>query len=343
MKKALTLLVVLAAAIYVASWFWAGDEVAAAAARPWPNGMGTLAAVPDRYPPQHENEAARTLTKLAVAVPENDAVTAYVRQEIARGELTIADPPAIAGISAIRDLLLREPVVWERDLLQQHGGLLPKVAIHLSLMRALVASALGRARQHDGTAWDDLHAAWNLTKSLDGHPHVIVRVVAMSMTRAINAVAWKMPLPVPAWFGEVQHRDLVQALIETVQFEDWRRWTEQKFPLKPFADRIERERALTGELARLTECEFNRVTEPASPKDPNDRFDIGWRRAFRYRVEREATANALRARAAQPIEEGSHCSDGRWTFDGTSLRFTKPIALPEQRDTSMPLTLHVRE
>ena len=343
MKKALILLVVLAAAVYVASWFWAGNEVAAAAARPWPNGMGTLAAVPDRYPPQHENEAARTLTKLAAPVADNDAITAYVRQEIASGELTIAEPPPIAGISAIRDVLLREPIVWERDLLQQHGGLLPKVAMHLSLMRILVARALGRARQHDAAAWDDLHAAWNLTKSLDGHPHVIVRAVAMSMTRAINAVAWKMPLPVPVWFREMQDRDLVEPLIETVQLEDWRRWTEQKFPLKPFAERIERERALAAELSRATECEFNRVTEPSSPKDPNDRFDIGWRRAFRYRVEREATANALRARAGQRIDEGSRCSDGGWSFDGKLLRFTKPIELPERLDTSMPLTLHVRE
>lgn len=343
MKKALILLIVLAAAVYVASWFWAGDEVAAAAARPWPNGMGTLAAVPDRYPPQHENEAARTLTKLAAAVPENDAVTAYVRQEIARGDLVIAAPPATAGISAIRDLLLREPVVWERDLLQQHGGLLGKVAMHLTLMRALVASALGRARQHDASAWDDLQAAWNLTRSLNGHPHVIVRAVSMSMTRAINAVAWKMPLPVPAWFGEVRDRDFVQPLIETLQYNDWRTWKEQKFPLKPFAERIERERALAEELARTTECEFNRVTETEDRKDPNDRLVIGWRRAFRYRVEREATANALRARAGQRIEEGSHCSDGRWSFDGNSLRFSKPIALPEKLDTSMPLTLRVQE
>jgi hypothetical protein len=257
MKKALILLAVLAAAIYVASWFWAGDEVAAAAARPWPNGMGTLAAVPGRYPPQHENEAARTLTKLAAPVAENANVTAYVRQEIVRGDLTIAEPPAIAGISAIRDLLLREPIVWERDLRQQHGGLLPKVAMHLSLMRLLVASALGRARQHDASAWDDLHAAWNLTKSLDGHPNVILRAVAVSMTRAINAVAWKMPLPAPAWFGEVQDRDLVQPLLETLQYENWRRWKEQYFPLKPFAERIERERALAAELSRATECEFN--------------------------------------------------------------------------------------
>ena len=342
MKKALILLIVLGAAVYVASWFWAGDQVDAAAARPWPNGMGTLASVPDRYPPQHENEAARTLTKLAAAVPNNDAVTAYVRQEIVRGDLTIAAPPPVADISAIRDLLLREPIVWERDLLQQYSGLLPKTAMELSLMRALVASALGRARLHDASAWDDLHAAWNLTKSLNGHPHLFLRILAMSMTRAINAVAWKMPLPVPAWFAEVQDRDLVQPLFETLQYENWRRWKEQKFPLKPFAERIERERALAGELARMTDCEFNRATERADRKDPNATLDIGWKRAFRYRAEREATANALRARAGQRIVASSRCSDGRWSFDGTSLRFSKTIALPEKLDTSMPLTLHVR-
>jgi hypothetical protein len=343
MKKALIVLVLLAAAVYVASWFWAGDEVAAAAARPWPDGLGTLAAVPDRYPPQHENEAARKLTKLAGPVAENDAVTAYVRQEIARGDLAIAEPPAVAGISAIRDLLLREPIVWERDLAQQHGGLLPKVAMHLTLMRALVASALGRARRNDVGAWDDLHAAWNLTKALDGHPHVILRAVAMSMTRAINAVAWKMPLPAPPWFEEVRNRDFVRPLIETMQYENWRTWKYEFFPLKAFAGRIERERILAGELARETACEFNRVTEPVDRKDPNGGLDIGWKRAFRYRAEREATANALRARAGQPIEESLRCSDGRWSFDGKTLRFAKPIALPERLDTSMPLTLNVRE
>lgn len=322
--------------MYLASWFWSGDEVAAAAAKPWPDGLGPLAAVRGRYPPQHENEAARKLAKLAGSVAENDAVTTYVRQEIARGELAIAEPPAIADLSAIRDLLLHEPVVWERNLSQQHGGLLPKLAMHQTLMRALVASALGRARRHDAAAWDDLHAAWNLTKALNEHPHLILRIVAMSMTRAINAVAWKMPLPAPAWFGEVQSRDLVRPLMETLQFERWRREREQWFPLKPFAEATDRDRALCAELARRTTCEFDRVTE-------TNGLDIGWQRAFRYRAEREATANALRARAGQPIEEGSHCSDGGWSFDGKTLRFAKPIALPERRDTSMPLTLRVRE
>ena len=343
MKKALVILVLLAAAVYVVSWFWAGDEVAAAAARPWPEGLGTLAAVPDRYPPRQENEAARQLTKLAAVVIENEAVTTYVRLEIARGELTIAEPPAIADVSAIRELLLGEPIVWQRDISLQHGGLLQNVAMYRSLTRMFVASALGRARQQDADAWDDLRAAWNLTKSLDGYPHLILRIVAMSMTRAINAVAWKMPLPVPAWFEEVQNRDFVRPLLETLQSENWRTWRHQMFPLKPFADRVERERTLAADLARATKCEFDRVPETGDRADPLGRLDIGWQRAFRYRAEREATANALRALAGQPIEESSQCSDGGWSFDGKTLRFAKPIALPERRDTSMPLTLHVRE
>ena len=345
MKKALLILLPLAAAVYLASWFWAGDEVAAAAARPWPEGLGTLAAVRDRYPPQPENEAARKLTKLAAHFTAKESITAYVRQEIARGELTIAEPPAIPDLTAIRDLLLREPIVWKRDISLQHGGLLQNVAMYQSLTRSLLASALGRARRHDAAAWDDLHAAWNLTRSLDGQPPRILRLVAMSMARAINAVAWKMPLPAPAWFKEVQDHDFLRPLFETLQYERWNGWRNQMFPVKPFAQTIDRERTVISVLARVTECEFHPapatrvVPEGADGSD----LDFTWQRAFRYRAEREATANALRARAGQPIDPGSHCSDGRWNFDGKAIRFAKPIALPEQRDTSMPLTLHVRE
>jgi hypothetical protein len=66
-----------------------------------------------------------------------------------------------------------------------------------------------------------------------------------------------------------------------------------------------------------------------------------WRRAFRYRAEREATANALRLREAKAIETGSSCSDGVWTFDGTTLRFSREIASPVP-DTPMPLVLRVK-
>jgi hypothetical protein len=66
-----------------------------------------------------------------------------------------------------------------------------------------------------------------------------------------------------------------------------------------------------------------------------------WRRAFRYRAEREATANALRVRAGKSIDTGSRCSDGGWIFDGTTLRFSREIATAAP-DNPMPLVLHIK-
>ena len=66
-----------------------------------------------------------------------------------------------------------------------------------------------------------------------------------------------------------------------------------------------------------------------------------WRRAFRYRAEREATANALRVRVGKSIETGSRCTDGGWTFDGTTLRFSREIATAAP-DRPMPLVLRVK-
>ncbi|HUR81208.1 MAG TPA: hypothetical protein VM733_10600, partial [Thermoanaerobaculia bacterium] len=65
-----------------------------------------------------------------------------------------------------------------------------------------------------------------------------------------------------------------------------------------------------------------------------------WRRAFRYRAEREGSANALRIRQGQPIETASRCSGGGWAFDGTTLRFSRDIATAPP-DKPMPLTLRV--
>jgi len=66
-----------------------------------------------------------------------------------------------------------------------------------------------------------------------------------------------------------------------------------------------------------------------------------WRRAFRYRAEREATAKALRVREGKPIETASRCSDGGWMFDETTLRFSREIATAAP-DTPMPLVLRVK-
>ena len=335
MRKALLfvagVLATIALVIWVASWFRAEDAVAAAAAKPWPGGLGRLDSVGRRYPPLHANEAAKKLTALGSAFANDKAVEDFVRREITRGQMTIGNPPALRDVSAMRDLLLGPQVVWESGDRVSDNESSTSRALQMSVARALVASALTRARGNDPEAWEDLHAVWNLARALDPYPQLTLRTASLSMTRMVNGVAWKMPLPAPSWLGEMQERDYVQPLVVAFQYEVASNWAHavRIFPTKWLAESIERDRRLSGELLKRTQCDVNA---------PN--LSFVWRRAFRYRAEREATANALRVREGKPIRSASRCSDGSWTFDGATLRFAReiPTAAP---DIPMPLVLRV--
>lgn len=337
MKKGLVVVAAIALVAWVITWFRAPDAVATAAARPWPGRMGTLAA--DRMPKQQANDASLKLVALANALPKNDAVDEFVRREIARGELPIGGPPAVPDVSAIRELLLREPVVWERrDGIGGGNDANAERTVQMTVARVLVASALAKARANDPAAWEDLHAAWKLARSLDGHPQMMAQTAALTAARMINAVAWKMPLPAPAWLGELQARDNVPPLLEAFQHQT-ASYTEDGlriFPTKFLAASVDHDRSIAEELFNLTRCDVN-VRENELGTD----LRFVWRRAFRYRAEREATANALRVREGKPIEAASQCSDGGWTFDGTTLRFSREIATTPP-DSAMPLVLRVK-
>ena len=339
MKKALVVIAAIALVLWVVSWFRADEAVATSASQPWPGGMGTLESVPARFPVAQANDASRKLTALAGALPKNQAVDDFVFREIARGELTIGEPPALPDVSAIRELLLREPIVWEqRDVEIGDARTSARRAMQMTVARALVASALTKARAGDPAAWDDLHAVWKLARSLDGHPQMMVRTAAFSMARMVNAVAWKMPLPAPAWLAEVQERDHVRPLLEAFQHQAASYWEDgaRMFPTKWLADSVEHDRRIAEELFNTTACDVN-----ARANDLGTDLTSVWRRAFRYRAEREATANALRIREGKPIETQSACSDGTWTVDGAILRFSREI--PSGTDERpMPLVLSPR-
>lgn len=340
MKKA-ALIVVAAIGLLAGVFLWLRNEdaVATSAARPWPEGMGRLDAAADRWPPMQANDASVKLTALADALPKNEAVDDFVAREITRGEITINEPPALPDVSAIRELLLREPVVWEReDGIGGGNEANARRTMQLTVSRALVASALAKARADDRAAWDDLHAVWKLARTLDGHPQMMAQTAALSMARMINAVAWKMPLPAPAWLGELQARDDVRPLLEAFQHQTASYWEDgaQWFPTKWLAASIEHDRLIAEELSDLTRCDVN-----APVNELGTDLTSVWRRAFRFRAEREATANALRAREGKPIETGSRCSDGGWTFDGATLRFNREIGTAAP-DRPMPLVLRVK-
>jgi hypothetical protein len=338
MKQAL---IVVVFAIALVAWFflWFRNEgaVATSAARPWPGEMGSLDAVVNRWPSLKANDASVKLTALAKALPKNEAVDDFVEREIARGELTIGDPPALADVSAIRELLLREPIVWESRGEFDDTVVAEMRGVQMRVARALVASALTKARAHDLAAWEDLLAAWKLARSLDEHPQMMAQTAVLTMARMINAVAWKMPLPAPAWLGELHERDNVQPLLEAFQYQAaWYSNDGAWFPTKWLADSVDHDRGIAEALFKETRCDVNTPIN-----DLGTDLSSVWRRAFRARAEREATANALRVRAGKSIETRSRCSDGGWMFDGTTLRFSREIATGAP-DTPMPLVLRVK-
>jgi hypothetical protein len=300
--------------------------------------MGTLDSIADRLPPRHANAASVKLTALANALPKGEAREAFVAREVVRRELTIGKSPALPDVSAIRELLLRQPIVWERHEEIGNADTSAMRAVQMTVARALVASALLKARANDPAAWEDLHAVWKLSRTLDGHYQVMEQTAALTMVRMVNGVAWKMPLPAPAWLGELQERDNVRPLLEAYQHQTASYWRSgaEIFPTKSLATSVEHDRLIAEEVFHTTRCDVT-----ARMNDLGVDLSSVWRRAFRYRAEREATANALRIREGKPIEPGSRCSDGTWTFDGTTLSFSREIPTGTP-DRPMPLVLRVK-
>ena len=340
MKKAL--IIVIAAFGLVAFIFFSfrnEGAVAKSAVQQWPGNMGTLETVAERWPREDANDASRKLTSLAEVLPQNDtAIADFVAREIKRDELSIGEPPALPDLSAIRELLLHETVVWERHDEIGDSRAIAMRAMLMTMARALVADALTKARANAPAAWDDLYAVWKLARTLDAHPQMMIQTAALAMVRMTNAVAWKMPLPGPSWLKELQARDDVRMLLDSFQHQAASYWKSGAtlFPTKWLANSIDHDRKIAEDLFKFTGCDVN-----TPMNDLGTDLTSLWRRAFRYRAEREATANALRVREGKSIETSSRCSDGGWTFDGTTLRFSReiPTAPP---DTPMPLVLRLK-
>jgi hypothetical protein len=153
MKNVIIVVIALALLVWAIFLLRTPGAVATAAARPWPGGAGTLDSVRNRVAPLQGNAEAAKLTALANALPKNDAIDEFVAREIARGELTIGEAPALPDVSTIRELLLSEPVIWERrrDGIGDQATSAARTT-QMKVARVLVASALAKARGGDPAA-----------------------------------------------------------------------------------------------------------------------------------------------------------------------------------------------
>lgn len=389
MMRTVAVVVAVVLALVVVGWI-ISDGVATGAMRsvgeePWPLGLGTLASVETRVKPQSTNEAARQLIALAkplalsfspteMTLPPSTPRTAigeYVRSEHTRAEATIGEPPAEvvaylaaheSEIDALRDHLLRESIQWDLDPSKGLDSPIPNLRDHMQVARLLTARALVRARAQDVRSWDDLHAVWRLTQSLEARPELISQLIVLAMARMVNAAAWKLPAPGAAWFDEVRNTNHRRLLIAAHQYEMWGMWRHGEQSLhgaaavfaKPvfrweFADTVRFQRETAQELAAMTACgidgaffsqrlksisRWNFVSQMATPN-----LDGIWRRAFRSVPEREATMNAMRIAQGQPIVAKSVCSDGAWRFENDRLSFSRDLPKSSESETVMPLSL----
>ncbi len=326
-------------------------------AQDWPMGLGPLESVPRRYPKQMRTAAAAELDRLALATVKPsgpDPAAKYVSAQLERADRTIDPaPPIHPNAAAIRTLLLSgRPIEWEVDISRGTRAPLPNLNVHMKLSRLLTVSALERARLGDAGAWDDLRAQRVLSRGLWQRPEFISAIIASAIDRNILAAARKMPLPAPAWFGEMRTFDYRKAMLAATQADTWmisaaideyskaddagHNWVQRVFDrmiTEPYtelsrADLVERQRDLANEIAKRTTCgldvparEAAWWNRPASIMTPN--INLAWQRVFRLRADLELTEHALGLRSGTQ----SRCSDGHWIVTPASVKFSKTIPL----------------
>lgn len=385
--RILGLLVGIVLAVIVVVWVVGGFVASAGMQRigdeQWPAGLGTLASVETRFPAQKTNDDARALVALAAPLgisfeassntPDavRTAIGEYVKAEHGRAEAAISEPPAEvqtylvahdAEIDALRDHLLQgDPIVWDLDLSKGFDAPVPNLLGHMNVARLLTARALLRGRGDDARAWDDLHGAWRVAQTLEPRPELISQLIALAITRFVNAAAWKLPqAPNNAWFAEVQRLDSRRLLIGAYQNEMYVMWRNAERTTngvmgvlgRPYlrwqiVDMAHRQRAAMEKLAAVTTCSLGgpstedipRWNVLASMVTPN--LDASWSRLFRSIPEREATMNAMRIAGGQPIVGKSACSDATWRFESDRLTFSRDLPKSNDAETVMPLSLAI--
>lgn len=415
MRKFLVILTVVLVAVWLIMWVGAGAMsrlYTTDVDRPWPMGLGSLADARTRYPPAPASPAAYALIRLTAKLginiaPRNEqlqpeesanrnsnpqlrkAIQDYLASQIQKPSPLIDPPPDAVGdylaahaadLAEIRAVASgEEPIAWAVDYPSRTAPI-PNLLGHLVLMRTLLANALDRGRRNDIGAWDDAEAVVKLTQNLWQRPELISTLIALAMSRTLNAVLRKLPLPAPAWFEDFRRFDYTRAMVaarqaETLAIQQLLE-AEMTFDADPSndgprrilprvgdavaapfmrmsqADALEIDRHLTATIVANRTCTIDAaaVTRERLARTAwwnylarnmvMPNLDASWQRLFRFRAELEATDRALRFRGGQAPMPSSVCEGARWIYDDDGFRFSKPIPVPGT--VVVPLEFRVR-
>ena len=381
MKKAILIIVAVPVVAWVLLWILAAAMERSVASRPWPGGLEGLDKVAARYPERNaETSAALALTRLTVplgvdiaprverqskATPptrkEYDAIKTplhdYIDAQLGRPSNAIDEaPPALAAYLADRraqldgvraHLLSGAPIAWKTQLSKGFDAPIPNLLGHMELARLFVADALVKARGGDAAAWDDLHAIWLLDGGLRGRPDLISQIISLAMGRMTNAAAAKMPLPEPAWLGELRAADYRHSFMASMQSEAWGWMHLPRYGghlASPYirlcgADVADHVRVAFVKLAKSNACDVGDTLS----QDVNDalpRWNVlgriavpniaaTWQRAARTTPELELTEKVLQLRRRETPSPFSRCSDGRWLVTASSVKFSRTLRGPK--------------
>jgi len=366
MKRLLIGIALVVVCAYGGGWLFVTSMKQRYTPRQWPDNLGMLTDVAQRYPDAETNGAATALTKLTSDLgistiplvkqtsPDYDAIkeplNVYFRAELERiGDQLQAPPANVAAyfaqhdaqLNAIRDhVVTGGPIRWVEHFRQGHDAPIPNLLGLMTLTKIFTARGLAKAANHDVTAWDDLHAVWLLDRELWQRPELISQLIALSGTRMVNASAAKMPLPVPPWFGELQSFDYRHRFAASYQAEAWM-ISHAPTPRiqRPFfdacaLDAAEQMRVWTTNLATTNRCDVSPVQPMAMAswnvlgKVAMPNLTGAWTRFARFQAELEATDKILALRRGETPSAKTACSDGTWAVASNSVKFSRDIEVP---------------
>ena len=60
-----------------------------------------------------------------------------------------------------------------------------------------------------------------MAKPLQSRPETVTQMIGLATVRMINAAAWKLSAPAPAWLAEMHSLDHVRQLARSMQADSW--------------------------------------------------------------------------------------------------------------------------